>query len=169
MVKKDNWTIEENLKLIELFKLGYTSKKIGEKLNRTKEAVQKRIQMFKKKEIICEKNRKLKQIESREINKAINRENNKFMSNRALIKSSISAYKNNHKGDLVLDTKKAKEQGFVYTLDMPKSIINREIREFNKIEEKNKDFSLIEYVKHETERLKDLKKEVRKVIEEISV
>lgn len=107
LIKKSNWTNEEDLKLIKLFKLGYKSKDIANELKRTKEAVQKRIQMFKKKEILYERDRKLGKIENREINKAINRENNKFMSNRALIKSSISAYKNNHKGDLVLDTKKS--------------------------------------------------------------
>ena len=57
MVKKSNWTNDENSKLIELFNLGYTSKEIGTKLNRTKEAVQKRIQLLKKKKIICEEDR----------------------------------------------------------------------------------------------------------------
>lgn len=169
MVKKGNWTNDEDLRLIELFNLGYTSKKIGENLNRTKEAVQKRIQMLKKKEIICEKNRKLKQIEIREIEKAINRENSNFLSNKATIKASMSAYKNNDKGDLVLDIKKANEQGFSYSWDMPGKSLNEDIREFNKLEENNKPLELIEYVKNEVERLKDFQKEVRKGIEKISI
>lgn len=167
MVKKSNWTNDEDSKLIELFNLGYTSKKIGSELNRTKEAVQKRIQMLKKKEIICEKNRKLKQIECREVKKAINRESSKFLSNRATIKACISAYKNNRMGDLVLDRKKANEQGFAFPIDMPGVSVNEEIRKFNKFEEKNGKLDLIDYVNDEVERLKDLKKDVRKSIEKI--
>ena len=67
MIKKGNWSKEEDLEVIRLFKLGYTSKKIGEKLDRTKEAVQKRIQNFKIEGIINEEERKLKQIENRDI------------------------------------------------------------------------------------------------------
>lgn len=169
MVKKSNWTNDEDSKLIELFNLGYTSKEIGAELNRTKEAVQKRIQLFKKKKIICEKNRKLKQIECREIKKAINREGSKFLSNRATIRACISAYKNNSRGDLVLDRKKAKEQGIAFPIDMPGVSVNEEIRRFNKFEEKNGKLDLIEYVKEEAERLRELQKEVRKGIEDISV
>ena len=62
LVKKSNWTNDEDSKLIELFNIGYTSKKIGAKLDRTKEAVQKIIQLLKKKGIICEEDSKLKQI-----------------------------------------------------------------------------------------------------------
>lgn len=169
MVKKSNWTNDEDLKLIELFNLGYTSKGIGAELNRTKEAVQKRIQMLKKKEIISEKNRKLKQIENREIKKAINSESSKFLSNRATIKACMSAYKNNSRGDLVLDRKKAKEQGIAFPIDMPGVSVNEEIRKFKKFEEKNGKLDLIEYVKSETDRLKEFQKEVRKGIEKISI
>ncbi len=169
MVKKSNWTLECDKRLIELFNLGYTSKQIAKKLNRTKEAVQKRIQMLKKKELICEKYRELKQIEIREIKKAINRENSQYLSNRATIRACMSAYKNNSKGDLVLDKNKAKEQGFVYSWDMPGESINEDIREFKKVEEKNGELNIIEYVKLELERLEKFKKEVRKGIERISI
>ena len=169
MVKKSNWTNDEDLKLIELFNLGYTSKGIGAELNRTKEAVQKRIQLLKKKGIICEEDRKLKQIEYREIKKAINRESSKFLSNSATVKACISAYTHNSRGDLILDRKKAKEQGIAFPIDMPGVSVNEEIRKFKKFEEKNGKLDLIEYVKSETERLKELQKEVRKGIEKISV
>ncbi len=165
LVKKSNWTVEDDEKLIELFKLGYTSQQIAKKLNRTKEAVQKRIQMFKKKEIICEKDRELKQIEIREIKKAINSENNRYLSNRATIRTCMSAYKNNSKGDLVLDRKKAKEQGMAFPLDMPYSNINEEIRKFEEFKENNRELNVVEYVKLEVERLKNFKKEVREGIE----
>jgi len=169
VVKKSNWTNDEDSKLIELFNLGYTSKGIAAELNRTKEAVQKRIQMLKKKEIICEKNRKLKQIEYREIKKAINRESSNFLSNRATIKACISAYKTNSMGDLILDRKKAKEQGLAFPIDMPGVSVNEEIRKFNKFEEKNGKLDLIDYVKSEAERLREFQKEVRKWIEKISI
>lgn len=169
MVKKSNWTVEDDEKLIYFFEKGYYAREIARKLNRTKEAVQKRIQMFKKKELICEKDRELKQIEIREIKKAINSENNRYLSNRATIRACMSAYKNNSKGDLVLDRKKAKEQGFAFPLDMPYSNINEEIRKFEEFEEKNKELNITEYVKRETERLKDFQEEVKKGIERISV
>lgn len=168
MVKKNNWTNEEDLKLIEMFNLGYTSRGIAKKINRTKEAVQKRVQMLKKKELISEEDRKLKQIEHREIKKAINRESSKFLSNRATIKACMSAYKNNSRGDLVLDRKKAKEQGLAFPIDMPGVSVNEEIRKFNKFEEKNGKLDLIEYVKSETERLKEFQKDIRAGIEKIS-
>ena len=165
MVKKSNWTNEEDKKLLELFKLGYTNQVIARKLNRTKEAVKKRLQMLKKKEIICEKDRELKQIEIREIKKAINSENNRYLSNRATIRACMSAYKNNSKGDLVLDRKKAKEQGMAFPLDMPYSNINEEIRKFEEFKENNRELNVVEYVKLEVERLKNFKKEVREGIE----
>ena len=169
MVKKSNWTLECDKRLIELFNLGYTSKQIAKKLNRTKEAVQKRIQMLKKKELICEKDRELKQTEIREIKKAINIENNRYLSNRETIRACMSVYKNNDKGDLVLDRKKGKEQGFAFPLDMPYSNVNEEIRKFEKFEENNKELNIVEYVKLEIERLEKFKKEVRKGIERISI
>lgn len=169
MVKKSNWTVEDDEKLIYFFEKGYYARDIARKLNRTKEAVQKRIQMFKKKDIISEKERELKQIEIREIKKAINSENNSYLSNRETIRACRSAYKSNSKGDLVLDSEKAKEQGFAFPLDMPYTRINEEIRKFEEFEENNKALNIIEYVKLEIERLEKFKKEVRKGIERISI
>ena len=119
MIKKGNWSKEEDLAVIRLFKLGYTSKKIGEKLDRTKEAVQKRIQNFKIEGIINEEERKLKQIENRDIRRAFNMENNSYISNRDLIKRCASVYKVNSKGDIVLDREKAKTENFVFPEHMP--------------------------------------------------
>ena len=115
-----------------MFNNGCAALEISIKLNRTKEATQKRIQYLKKKKIIFERDRKLKQIELREIDKAINYEISKFMSNGSLIRASLSAYKNNSLGDLVLDIEKAKRHGYEYTDDMPKRLENEEIREYNK-------------------------------------
>ena len=120
MIKKGNWSKEEDLEVIRLFKLGYTSKKIGEKLDRTKEAVQKRIQNFKIEGIINEEERKLKQIENRDIKRAFNKENNSYIRNRDLIKRCISVYKTNDFGDIVLDEEKAKIESFVFPENMPK-------------------------------------------------
>ncbi|WP_294168224.1 hypothetical protein [uncultured Clostridium sp.] len=120
MIKKGNWSKEEDLEVIRLFKLGYTSKKIGEKLDRTKEAVQKRIQNFKIEGIINEEERKLKQIENRDIKRAFNKENNSYIRNRDLIKRCISVYKTNDFGDIVLDEEKAKIENFVFPENMPK-------------------------------------------------
>lgn len=131
MVKQGSWREDDKI-LIEMFKNGCTALEISIKLNRTKEATQKRIQYLKKKKIIFERDRKLKQIELREIDKAINYEISKFMSNGSLIRASLSAYKNNSLGDLVLDTEKAKRHGYEYTDDMPKRLENEGIREYNK-------------------------------------
>lgn len=169
MVNKKDYSQEEDLKIIELFNKGYTSREIAKILNRTRGGIQKRIQGLKKKNEIDEKKRLIKQIEMREVKKAINRENNNFLSNRATIKGSLSAYKKNDKGDLILDTKKANEQGFVYAMDMPGKSLNEEIREFNKFTENNKELNVIEYVRKEVERLREVQREVRKGIEKISV
>lgn len=169
MVKKSNWLVEEDEKLIELFKLGYSNHLIGKKLNRTKEAVKKRLQMLKKRDIISEKERELKQIEIREIKKAINSENNRYLSNKGTIRVCMSAYKSNCKGDLVLDRKKAKEQGIAFPLDLPGASINEEIRKFEEFKENNRELNIVEYVKKEIERLEKFKKEVRKSIKRISV
>ena len=120
MIKKGNWSKEEDLAVIRLFKLGYKSKKIGEKLDRTKDAVQKRIQNFKIEGIINEEERKLKQIENRDIKRAFNKENNSYIRNRDLIKRCISVYKTNDSGDVVLNEEKAKREGFVFPEHMPK-------------------------------------------------
>lgn len=171
MVKKNNWTNEEDEKLIYFFQKGNYAREIAKKLNRTKGSVDKRVQKLKKEGRLKELRaleREKRRIENREIKRAINRENNNFLSNRATIKASMSAYKNNDKGDLVLDINKAKNQGFVYTMDMPGIIVNEEIREFNKVDKNNKELNVIEYVKKETVRLKEFQKEVRKGIEKIS-
>ena len=131
MVNKGSWKKDDELLTI-MFNNGCTALDISIKLNRTKEAVQKRIQYLKRKKVIFESNRKLKQIELREINKAINYESSKFMSNRLLVKSSLSAYKTNSLGDLVLDIEKSNRDGYEYTLDMPKRLGNEEIRQYNK-------------------------------------
>ena len=131
MVNKGSWREDDKI-LIEMFNNGCTALEISIKLNRTKESTQKRIQYLKKKKIIFELDRKLKQIELREINKAINYENSKLMSDSSLIKSSLSAYKNNSTGDLVLDTEKAKINGYEYTYDMPNKLRNNEGREYDK-------------------------------------
>lgn len=131
MVNKGSWREDDKI-LIEMFNNGCTALEISIKLNRTKEATQKRIQYLKNKKIIFERNRKLKQIELREIDKAINYENSKFMSNGSLIRASLSAYKNNSLGDLVLDIEKAKRHGYEYTDDMPKRLENEGFREYNK-------------------------------------
>ena len=120
MIKKGNWSKEEDLEVIRLFKLGYTSKKIGEELDRTKEAVQKRIQNFKIEGIINEEERKLKQIENRDIKRAFNMENNSYISDRDLIRRCNSVYTTNDSGDIVLNEEKAKREGFVFPENMPK-------------------------------------------------
>ncbi len=54
--KKGNWTREEDLKVEELFfYLGYTAREIGAELDRSKEAVQKRIQLLTRKGVIDKK------------------------------------------------------------------------------------------------------------------
>ena len=132
MVNKGIWQESEDKVLIMMFNNGCTALEISIKLNRTKEATQKRIQYLKKKKVIFECNRRLSQIELREINKAINYESSKFMGDRSLVKSSLSAYKNNSKGDLVLDKEKAKANGYEYTSDMPRKLGNNEGREYDK-------------------------------------
>lgn len=172
MVKKSNWTIEDDERLIYFFQKGYYAREIARKLNRTKGAVDKRIQKFKQEGRIRELKeevRERRRVENREIRRAINRENNNFLSNKATIKASMSAYKNNIKGDLVLDTKKSKEQGFVYTMDMPGVSINGKIREFDKFEQKNRELNVIEYINKEVKRLRKFKNEVRKGIDRISL
>ena len=133
MVRKSDYSKEEDLRIIELFNKGYTNREIGEELNRTKAAIQKRIQLFKKENFIIEKVRTLKQLENREFKRTLNRENSNFLSNGATVKACMSAYRNNSKGDLVLNTDKAENENFVYTEDMPKKLENKEIREYIKI------------------------------------
>ncbi|WP_294364962.1 hypothetical protein [uncultured Clostridium sp.] len=120
MIKKGNWSKEEDLEVIRLFRLGWTNKKIGEKLNRTKEAVKKRVQNFKLKGIVTKEERKLKKYENRDIRRAFNMENNSYISDRDLIKRCNSVYTTNDSGDVVLNEEKAKREGFVFPEHMPK-------------------------------------------------
>ena len=64
MVNKGSWREDDKI-LIEMFNNGCTALEISIKLNRTKEATQKRIQYLKRKKVIFECNRRLKQIELR--------------------------------------------------------------------------------------------------------
>lgn len=140
MVKKNDWNSEEDKRLIYFHQRGYYAREIAKKLNRTKGAVDKRIQKFKKEGKIKEVNtleRKIRSLEKKEIRKIENRDNNKFLSNRSTIKVSMSVYRTNNMGDLILDVKKAKEQGYYYTIDMPKKLENTEKRLYKKTFKKN--------------------------------
>lgn len=140
MVKKNNWNSEDDRKLIYFHQRGYYAREIAKKLNRTKGAVDKRIQKLKKEGKIKEVKtleRKIRSLERKDIRKIENRENNKFLSNRSTIKVSMSVYRFNNIGDLILDVKKAKEQGYYYPIDMPKKLENTEKRLYNKSFKKN--------------------------------
>ena len=91
-IKKCNWKGEEDLKVEELFYLGYTAREIGAEIDRSKEAVQKRIQLLTRKgvidkskinKLILENRDSLRLWETypervkREINRALNHESNK--------------------------------------------------------------------------------------------
>lgn len=131
MTKKCNWTYEEDEKVIRLFKQGYVAQEIARKVDRTKGSVIKRIQKLKAEERIInvrEIDRKIKRLERKEEIKAINYEANRHMSNRAMVLSNPSVYINNSKGDLVLN----KDNGYEYSFDMPRSLINTEKREYEK-------------------------------------
>lgn len=132
-IKKSNWTKEEDLKVIELFYLGYTAREIGAEIDRSKEAVQKRVQLltrkgiidknkinrlvFKNKERLRLKENLPKQIK-KEINKALNNESNKYITGSNLGKQCKSAYENYSGGKRL----KKETEGMVYPRDMPKYI-----------------------------------------------
>ncbi|HFD2040209.1 TPA: hypothetical protein ACF2DA_001821 [Clostridium perfringens] len=132
-IKKSNWTKEEDLKVIELFYLGYTAREIGEEIDRSKEAVQKRIQLLTRKGVI-DKNKIngliLKNKDSlrlwetypervkREINRALNHESNKYITGSNLGKQCKSAYENYSGGKRL----KKETEDMVYPSDMPKYI-----------------------------------------------
>ncbi|PWW95424.1 hypothetical protein [Clostridium perfringens] len=132
-IKKGNWTREEDLKVVELFYLGYTAREIGAEIDRSKEAVQKRIQLLTRKGVIDKKkiNRLIlenkdilrlrerlpKQIE-REINRALNHESNKYLTGESLGKQCKSAYENYSGGKRL----KKETDNMVYPKDMPKYI-----------------------------------------------
>lgn len=132
-IKKGNWKGEEDLKVVELFYLGYTAREIGAEIDRSKEAVQKRIQFLKRKNIINEEDRNylvLKNKESlrlrenlpkqvkREINRALNSESNKYITGSNLGKQCKSAYENYGGGKRL----KKETEDMVYPSDMPKYI-----------------------------------------------
>ncbi|MGU8453827.1 hypothetical protein ACV3N8_14825 [Clostridium perfringens] len=134
-IKKGNWTGEEDLKVVELFYLGYTAREIGAEIDRSKEAVQKRIQLLTRKKVIDKKkiNRLIlenkdslrlrerlpKQIK-REINRALNHESNKYLTGESLGKQCKSAYENYSGGKRL----KKETDNMVYPKDMPKYIKN---------------------------------------------
>lgn len=134
-IKKGNWTGEEDLKVVELFYLGYTAREIGAEIDRSKEAVQKRIQLLTRKKVIDKKkiNRLIlenkdslrlrerlpKQIKI-EINRALNHESNKYLTGESLGKQCKSAYENYSGGKRL----KKETDNMVYPKDMPKYIKN---------------------------------------------
>ncbi|XZN22985.1 hypothetical protein ACSW9P_12705 [Clostridium perfringens] len=132
-IKKGNWTGEEDLKVEELFYLGYTAREIGAEIDRSKEAVQKRIQLLTRKgvidkskinKLILENRDSLRLWETypervkREINRALNHESNKYITGESLGKQCKSAYENYSGGKRL----KKETDNMVYPKDMPKYI-----------------------------------------------
>ena len=132
-IKKGNWTKKEDLKVEELFYLGYTAREIGAEIDRSKEAVQKRIQLLTRKgvidkskinKLILENRDSLKLWETypervkREINRALNHESNKYLTGESLGKQCKSAYENYSGGKRL----KKETDNMVYPKDMPKYI-----------------------------------------------
>ncbi|XZI52488.1 hypothetical protein ACSXD3_06290 [Clostridium perfringens] len=132
-IKKGNWTREEDLKVEELFYLGYTAREIGAEIDRSKEAVQKRIQLLTRKgvidkskinKLILENRDSLRLWETypervkREINRALNHESNKYLTGESLGKQCKSAYENYSGGKRL----KKETDNMVYPKDMPKYI-----------------------------------------------
>ncbi|HFE9702285.1 TPA: hypothetical protein ACGA34_002312 [Clostridium perfringens] len=132
-IKKGNWTGEEDLKVEELFYLGYTAREIGVEIDRSKEAVQKRIQLLTRKgvidkskinKLILENRDSLRLWETypervkREINRALNHESNKYLTGESLGKQCKSAYENYSGGKRL----KKETDNMVYPKDMPKYI-----------------------------------------------
>ncbi|EOU2044926.1 hypothetical protein C4D43_09670 [Clostridium perfringens] len=132
-IKKGNWTKEEDLKVVELFYLGYTAREIGAEIDRSKEAVQKRIQLltckgvidknkinrlvFKNKESLRLRENMPERVK-REINRALNHESNKYITGESLGKQCKSAYENYNGGKRL----KKETEDMVYPSDMPKYI-----------------------------------------------
>ncbi|MDQ0149601.1 helix-turn-helix domain-containing protein [Eubacterium multiforme] len=120
MIKKNNYSIEERLKIFDMYKKGYTANEISKTMGRTKGAIQKEIQKFKKE--LKEKEEltriaKIKNKERKDAVRALNHEVNSFISNRALIDKNRQHYKTNKKGDLILN-----KNDYTYTNDMPKCL-----------------------------------------------
>ena len=132
-IKKGNWKREEDLKVVELFYLGYTAREIGAEIDRSKEAVQKRIQLLTRKKVIDKKKinslvlinkeslrlrENLPKQTEKEINKALNHESNKYITGSSLGKQCKSAYENYSGGKRL----KKETEDMVYPSDMPKYI-----------------------------------------------
>lgn len=132
-IKKGNWKREEDLKAVELFYLGYTAREIGAEIDRSKEAVQKRIQLLTRKKVIDKKKinslvlinkeslrlrENLPKQTEKEINKALNHESNKYITGSSLGKQCKSAYENYSGGKRL----KKETEDMVYPRDMPKYI-----------------------------------------------
>ncbi|MGU8654044.1 hypothetical protein ACV3RG_09915 [Clostridium perfringens] len=132
-IKKSNWTKEDDLKVIELFYLGYTAREIGAEIDRSKEAVQKRIQLLTRKGVIDKSKINKLILENRdslrlwatypervkrEINRALNHESNKYITGSNLGKQCKSAYENYCGGKRL----KKETEDMVYPRDMPKYI-----------------------------------------------
>ncbi|MCX0407575.1 hypothetical protein [Clostridium perfringens] len=132
-IKKGNWKREEDLKVEELFYLGYTAREIGAEIDRSKEAVQKRIQLLTRKKVIDKKKinslvlinkeslrlrENLPKQTEKEINKALNHESNKYITGSSLGKQCKSAYENYSGGKRL----KKETEDMVYPRDMPKYI-----------------------------------------------
>ncbi|MCX0357543.1 hypothetical protein LI056_06040 [Clostridium perfringens] len=132
-IKKGNWKREEDLKVVELFYLGYTAREIGAEIDRSKESVQKRIQLLTRKgvidkskinKLILENRDSLRLWETypervkREINRALNHESNKYITGSSLGKQCKSAYENYSGGKRL----KKETEDMVYPRDMPKYI-----------------------------------------------
>ncbi|WP_415329113.1 hypothetical protein [Clostridium perfringens] len=132
-IKKGNWKREEDLKVVEFFYLGYTAREIGAEIDRSKEAVQKRIQLLTRKKVIDKKKinslvlinkeslrlrENLPKQTEKEINKALNHESNKYITGSSLGKQCKSAYENYSGGKRL----KKETEDMVYPRDMPKYI-----------------------------------------------
>ncbi|MGU8155808.1 hypothetical protein ACV3TI_06665 [Clostridium perfringens] len=132
-IKKGNWKREEDLKVVELFYIGYTAREIGAEIDRSKEAVQKRIQLLTRKKVIDKKKinslvlinkeslrlrENLPKQTEKEINKALNHESNKYITGSSLGKQCKSAYENYSGGKRL----KKETEDMVYPRDMPKYI-----------------------------------------------
>jgi len=119
----------DKLKVRDLYIKGYKYEEITKMLRYdNKESVRKCIQRncSDLKDIHDENNRKLK-FEKKEINKVLNYESNRYMSDRAIVFANPSAYKNNSRGDLVLINTNC-----AFPIDMPKVLRNEALREYEK-------------------------------------
>ncbi|MBY0756320.1 hypothetical protein K5V21_12765 [Clostridium sardiniense] len=118
MIKKGNYTTEEREKIFSMFKSGYTAKEIGNRIGRTKEAIQKEIQKLKKELKNLDKIEKEAEIIRKDRKnelKIIALENSKIISNISLARVCKSAYQ-------VKNSKLILKKGNDYCWDMPNNI-----------------------------------------------